>query len=136
MKTANLLAALVAANLPLAAIRAQDSSRTENTQRQQEQKTNQAGMKCMMDKGQMISNLKDQDAELDKLVAEMNGAAIDRKIDAVAAVVTKLVEERKATHEQMQNVMSANEMDAMGMCRMMMGMEMSGGQDSEQAHHH
>ena len=70
----------------------------------------------------MVSNLKDQDAEFDKLVAEMNGAANDRKIDAVAAVVTKLVEQRKAMHGQMQN-MSANEKDVMG-------------QDSEQARHH
>ena len=71
----------------------------------------------------MVSNLKDQDAEFDKLVAEMNGAANDRKIDAVAAVVTKLVEQRKAMHGQMQNMMSANEKDVMG-------------QDSEQARHH
>ena len=38
-------------------------------------------------------------------------------LDAVAAVVTKLVEQRKAMHEQMQKMMSANEKDAMGMCR-------------------
>ena len=28
------------------------------------------GMKCMMGKGQMMSNWKEQDAELDELVAE------------------------------------------------------------------
>ena len=30
------------------------------------------GMKCMMGKGQMMSNWKEQDAELDEVVAEMN----------------------------------------------------------------
>ena len=49
-----------------------------------------------------LPNLKDQDAELDKLVAEMNGASADKKLDAVVAIVAKLVEQRKAMHEQMQ----------------------------------
>jgi uncharacterized coiled-coil DUF342 family protein len=66
------------------------------------------GMKCMMGKGQMMSNWKEQDAELDELVAEMNSAA-GKKLDAVAVVVTKLVEQRKAMHEQMQKMISANE---------------------------
>ena len=66
------------------------------------------GMKCMMGKGQMMSNWKEQDAELDELVAEMNSAA-SKKLDAVAVVVTKLVEQRKAMHEQMQKMISANE---------------------------
>ena len=68
---------------------------------------------------QMMSNSKDQDAELDKLVAEMNSASADKKLDAVAAVVAKLVEQRKAMHEQMQKMMSANDKEGMGMCRMM-----------------
>ena len=67
------------------------------------------GMRCMMGKGQMMSNWKEQDAELDKLVDEMNSASADKKLDAVVAVVTKLVEQRKATHEQMQKMISANE---------------------------
>ena len=39
----------------------------------------------------------------------MNSAPADNKLDAVAAVVTKLVEQRKAMHEHMQKMMSANE---------------------------
>ena len=62
----------------------------------------------MMGKEQMISNWKDQDAELDKLVAEMTSAPADKKLDAVAAVLSKLVEKRKAMHEQMQKMMTAN----------------------------
>ena len=47
----------------------------------------------------------------------MNNAPTDKKLDAVAAVLTKLVEQRKAMHEQMQKMMSANEKEGMGMCR-------------------
>jgi hypothetical protein len=90
----------------------------------QEQNSDTMGMKGMMGKGQMMTNWKDQDAELDKLVAEMNSAPADKKVDAIAAVLTKLVEQRKAMHEQMQKMMSADDKQAMRMCRMMMGMGM------------
>ena len=79
-----------------------------------------------------MSNWKDQDAEIDKLIAEMNSAPADKKLDAVAAVLNKLVEQRKAMHEQMQKMMSANEKEGMGMCRMMMGMHKEG--DHSQHH--
>lgn len=79
-----------------------------------------------------MSNWKEQDAELDKLVAEMNSAPADKKLDAVAALLTKLVVQRKEMHEQMQKMMSADEKQAMGMCRMMMGMKTS---DGEHSHH-
>jgi hypothetical protein len=100
MKTTHLLAALVAATLPLTVL-AEDTAKTETT-----------GMKGM-DMGQMMSNSKHQDAELDKLVAEMNSASVDKKLDAIAAVLTKLVEQRKAMHEQMQKMMSANDKEGM-----------------------
>jgi cytochrome c556 len=44
---------------------------------------------------------KEQDAELDKLVTQMNSAQGDQKISATAAVVNKLVELRKKEHEDM-----------------------------------
>ena len=125
MKTTQLIATLIAATLPLGAIVAENSSETESTDQKQEQNSDTMGMKGMMGRCQMMSIWKDQDAELDKLVAEMNNAAPERKLDAVAAVVTKLVQERKAMHEQMQKMMSSDK-EAMGMCRMMMGMEMKG----------
>ncbi len=136
MKTTHLLATLVAATLPLVAITAQDSSKTEATGQQQEQNSKTMEMKDIMDKGQMMSNCKDQDAELDKLVAEMNSATADKKLDAVAAVVAKLVEQRKAMHEQMQKMMAADDKEGMGMCRMMMGMDMSGDNGGKHSHHH
>jgi hypothetical protein len=84
-------------------------------------------MKGMMGKGQMMSNWKDQDAELDKLVTEMNSAPADKKLDAVAALLTKLVEQREAMHQQMEKMMSADDNQAMEMCRKMMGTEMKCG---------
>lgn len=44
---------------------------------------------------------KEQDAELDKLVSQMNSAQSEQKMSAMAAVVSKLVELRKKDHEDM-----------------------------------
>jgi hypothetical protein len=131
MKTKYLLAALVAATLPLTTTFAEDIVKTETTDQKQEVSSDAAAMKGM-DMGQMMSNSKDQDAELDKLVAEMNNAAVEKKIDAIAAVLTKLVDQRKAMHQEMQKMMSANDKEGMGMCRMMMDC----GQEGKHSHHH
>ena len=130
MKTTHLLATLITATLPLAAIVAEESAKTETSAQKQEQNTG------MMGKGQMMSNWKEQDTELDKLVAEMNSAPADKKLDAVVAVLTKLVQQRESMHEQMQKMMSANEKEGMGMCRMMMGMDKGGDHDGEHSHNH
>jgi hypothetical protein len=127
MKTTHLLATLIAATLPLTTILAEETSQTETSDQKQEQSSDTMGMK-----GKMMSNWKEQDAELDKLVAEMNSAPADNKLDAVAAVLTKLVEQRKAMHEQMRKMMAANEKEGMGMCRMMMGTDREG--DHSQHH--
>jgi hypothetical protein len=84
----------------------------------------------------MMSDWKDQDAELDKLVAEMNNAPDDKKLAAVIAVLNKLIEQRKAMHEQFQKMMSANSKQGMGMCRMMRGMNMDIGGDHGTEHSH
>lgn len=127
MKTTHLLATLIAATLPLTALLAEDSAKTEMAG----QNSETTAVKTM-DMSQMMSNSKDQDAELEKLVAEMSNAPADKKLDAIAAVLTQLVEQRKAMHEQMQEMMSANEKDEMGMCRKMMGC----GQDGKHSAHH
>jgi hypothetical protein len=131
MKTTHLLATLIAATLPLTVIPAEDTGQNETTDQKQEQRSDTMGMK-----GRMMSNWKDQDGEVDKLVAEMNSASVDKKLDAVVAVLNKLVEQRKAMHEQMQKMMSANEKEGMRMCRMMMGMDKGGDQDVEHSQHH
>ena len=102
-------------------------------------------MMGMMGMGDMMSNWKDQQAELDKLVADMNSAPSDKKVDAIAAVVTKLVEQHKAVHERMQKMMTERGDEMMKMGRMMMMMRMMDrmmGSDqesqgeSEHAQHH
>jgi hypothetical protein len=129
MKKHTYLAALVAATLPLT-VPAEDTAKTETTEQNQEQSSETTGMKGM-DMGQMMSNSKDQDAELDKLVAEMTSASTDNKLEAIAAVLIKLVEQRKAMHEQMQKMMSANDKEGMSMGRMT-GCD----HDGKHSHHH
>jgi len=134
MKTTHLLAAIVAVALPFAIVSAEDTAKPEAADQKNDQNSNQMGM-MDMGKGQMMSSCKDQDAELDKLVAEMNSASADKKVDAIAAVLTKLVEQRKAMHEQMQTMMAENMKAQMNMCRMMMGMmgmKMGGDQENKE----
>jgi hypothetical protein len=64
---------------------------------------------------------KTMDAELDKLVAEMNAAPEGKKLDAMAAVINKLVEQRRAMHDMRSNMQMQmmHRMDQMsGMSRM------------------
>jgi hypothetical protein len=134
MKTRYLVIPLIAAALPMAGLIAQDSGKKETTQKE-EQNVTAAGKDQMMCK-----SWSQQDAELDQLVAEMNSASSDKKLDAVAAVVAKLVEQRKATHEQMTKMMSADEKTGMNMCRMMAGMDSKTSDENENGdehqHHH
>jgi cell division protein FtsL len=49
----------------------------------------------------MMEEQKVQDAEIEKLQAEMNAATGEKRVDAIVAVINKLVEQRKAMHEKM-----------------------------------
>lgn len=49
----------------------------------------------------MMEEQKKQDAEIDKLLAEMNEAKGEKRVDAIVAVINKLVEQRKAMYEKM-----------------------------------
>jgi hypothetical protein len=59
-------------------------------------------MKAM--RQQMAADIKAQDAELEQLVTQMNSASADQKVDAIAAVVNKLVEDRLALHNQLESM--------------------------------
>ena len=129
MKRTHLLAAMSAAAIALAPVLAEDTTKPEAADQTKEQKSGcmemmGTGNMMGMDMGSIISNRKDQEAELDKLVADMNSAPSDKKVDAIAAVVTKLVEQRKAMHEGMQKMMTEGGKDMMKMGRMMMMMRM------------
>ena len=132
MKRTHLLAATIAAVISLAPVLAEDTTKAEAPDQTKEQKDcctgmmgkDMGNMMGMMGMGDMMSNWKDQQAELDKLVADMNSAPSDKKVDAIAAVVTRLVEQRKAMHERMQKMMAEGGKDTMKMGRMMMMMRM------------
>jgi len=44
----------------------------------------------------IIAQQKTQDAEIDQLLREMNSATGEKRVDAIAALVNKLVEQRRA----------------------------------------
>ena len=50
---------------------------------------------------QMMADMKSGEAKLDALVKEMNSAAGEAKVTAVAAVVNELVQQHKAMHGRM-----------------------------------
>ena len=81
----------------------------------------------------MEAEMQAQDAELDKLVAAMSSATGDKKAEAVAAVVAKLVEQRKAMHSQMSG-MHGDMMGAMECCKSAKNM-MAPGSSSTPAGH-
>jgi hypothetical protein len=135
MKRTRLLAAVIATAIPFATVLAEDTTKPDATDQTKEQNDCCKGMmgkdmgmmgmrKDMGMMGKMMSNWKDQEAELDKLVADMNSAPSDKKVDAIAAVVTKLVEQHKAVHERMQKMMTERGDETMKMGRMMMMMRM------------
>jgi hypothetical protein len=140
---------MIAAAIALTPLLAEDTTKPEAADQTKEQRNCCMGMmgKDMgnmmgMDMGHMMSSWKDQEAELDKLVADMNSAPSDKKVDAIAAVVTKLVEQRKAMHERMQKMMTEGGKDMMKMGRIMMMMmrmmdsDQESQGESEHSQHH
>ena len=133
----HVLANIAVATLLLVGALGQDSGKSEGTDQHQQQSTDTGAMKGMTGKGQMTEEWKNQDAELDKLIAEMNSASADNKLEAIAAVLAKLVEQRKAMHEQIEEILSANGQEGMEMCRTMMMREMKSDDASDvHPHHH
>ena len=84
-------------------------------------------------KQKMMAEMKTQDAELTAQVAEMNSAPENKKIALIAAVVTRMVEQRTAMHarmekmqgEMMQHMMQHMQMgkESMANCPMMKDMK-------------
>ena len=102
MKTKTILAILVAAALPSAVLFAQGEQGKMGDMSEMHQK--------------MEAEMKAQDAELDKLVSEMNTATGEKKADAMAAVLSKIVEQRKAMHGNMAG-MHMGMQEAMDCCK-------------------
>ena len=94
-------------------------------------------------KQKMMEDMKTQDAELTEQVARMNSAPEDKKLDLMAAVVTRMVEQRTAMNarmakmqEEMMKHMKEHMKigkEFMSQCPMMKGMdEKSGDAQKEQ----
>ena len=106
MKTKLILAIAAAAVLPVAGIAAEESASDQST----------------------------QNAELNKLLTEVNTAPADQKISAIVTLLNKLVEQRKATNEQAQQTPAPKKDKGMCMCSEMMKSD-QGGQQSDQTEH-
>jgi hypothetical protein len=84
-------------------------------------------------KQKMMTEMKAQDAELAAQVAKMNSAPENEKMSLMAAVITRMVEQRTAMNacmEKMQEAMMKHTMqhmqmgkESMSQCPMMKGME-------------
>jgi hypothetical protein len=84
-------------------------------------------------KEKMMTERKDQDTELGKQISEMNSAPDDKKLGLLAAVVTRLVEQRTAMGarmekmhaEMMKHMMEHMQMgkESMSHCPMKKGMD-------------
>jgi NADH:ubiquinone oxidoreductase subunit E len=75
-----------------------------------------------------------QDAQLNKLLTEMNSAPSDQKISAIITLLNKLIEERKAAPEQAQQTPAPKKEMGMCMCCDVMKSNQSG-QQSDQSEH-
>jgi len=94
-----------------------------------EAKTKECCQGMKEQKQAMMAEIKAQDAELAAQVAQMNSAPADKKLTLLAAIVTRLVEQRTAMNarmekmhgEMMQNMQMGK--DSMSKCPMMKGMK-------------
>jgi hypothetical protein len=134
MKVRHSFLILLTAAIPMLVTAAEDASKTETAN---SQTTSEAHDQNATDKDAMVCKCGTISTNLDKLIADMNGATADKKVDAIAAAVTKLAEELKAARQQSETKTATNEKSEMGMCKMMMGMEMKdSGDDQEGDHEH
>ena len=72
----------------------------------------------MAQKQDMMAKMRAQDTELAELTAQMNAAPADQKVDLMAALLTKMVEQRAGMHAHMEmmqeNMLRCTPMDKDG----------------------
>ena len=94
MKRTDLLVIAIAAAVQGATLLAQEPSAMPWMDKQKHRE-------MMPMHSKMMEMQKTQDAEIDKLLAEMNAATGEKRVDAIVAVINKLVEQRKTMHAEM-----------------------------------
>ena len=87
----------------------------------------------MAEKQKLMADVKAQDAELTEQVAKMNSAPQDKKMSLMAAIITRMVEQRTAMNarmakmqeKMMKHMMEHMQMgkESMSQCPMMKGMK-------------
>ena len=93
MKSTRIAAVIVGGLLQTATLFAQDTGSMQGMDQKEHRQ--------MMPKhAKMIEEQNAQDAEIEKLQAEMNAATGEKRINAIVAVVNKLIEQRKTMHEK------------------------------------
>lgn len=132
---------LAYAALPVLLLSISALAPAQNARKQQSQSMQGMMDKCksMMDMhNKMQTDMKKMDAEIDALVTAMNQApAGQKKVDAMAVVINKMVEQRKAMQNemmgmQMQDMQHMGEhmrmgANSMASCPMMQGMQHGSG---------
>ena len=93
MKTILILTIATVAALQSATALAQDP---DTMQRMDKQKHHE----LMPVHAKLVEKQKAQDAEIDKLMAEVKSASGEKRVDAIVAVLTKLIEQRKEMQEE------------------------------------
>jgi cell division protein FtsL len=94
MKSTRTAAVVIAGLLQSATLLAQEPGSMQGMDKQKHRE-------MMPRHAKMMEEQKAQDAEIDKLMAEMNAASGEKRVDAIVAVINKLVQQRKAMHEKM-----------------------------------
>ena len=111
---------------------AEGKTMTENKMTENQQAMSERRQAMMERRQAMMAEIKAQDAELAAQVAQMNSAPPDKKLDLLAAIVTRLVEQRTAMNarmEKMRDEMPHRQMDndSMSPHPMMKGMDEKSG---------
>jgi hypothetical protein len=91
-KTVSLM--LITVALSCVTLRGQDSNKMQGMGMQKHQQ-------MMPVHAKIIEMQKAQDGEIDRLLSEMNNASGEKRVDAIVAVLNKLVEQRKAMNAEM-----------------------------------
>ncbi|HZS18760.1 MAG TPA: hypothetical protein VFA51_12600 [Candidatus Udaeobacter sp.] len=94
MKVRYIVAAALAVALQSATVFAQDSGGMQGMNQQKHRE-------MMPVHAKIIEQQKAQDTEIEKLLAQMNSATGEKRIDAIVAVINKLLEQRKAMNAEM-----------------------------------
>jgi cell division protein FtsL len=94
MKSRLIIAVVIAGVLQSATLCAQEPGSMQGMDQQKHRE-------MMPMHAKMMEEQKKQDAEIDKLRAEMNAASGEKRVDAIVAVLNKLIEQRKIMNENM-----------------------------------